>query len=239
MNIETKIGIGDQVYVLKKITRTVCPICNGTGRIHLGKAATFDADSMEKAMQQVAEQIIECIENNTMREYVCPECNGRGTVKVEGQKKYEIIPCKVVSMQLTIGGEGVPPIVMYSLVDENGSIRKLMESQFYTNRAEAEKQCYILNLERREVSIADIRIPRSFSNTIPCNEKLNNRLDEWRKNRKFETEIYVDEQMNLFDGYTSYLVYKMMGADVVPVVVWTNTNDNTNNKEENENAVSV
>lgn len=236
MNIETKIGIGDQVFVLKKITKTTCPICNGTGKIRLGKAATFDADTMEKAMQQVAEQIIECIENNTMREYACPECKGSGSVKATGQKKYEIITCKVVSMQFTIGGENVPPVIMCSVVDEKGTVRKLMENQFYTNRADADKQCFILNLERREIPIADIRVPYSFASTIPCNEKLNKRLDEWRKNKKFETEIYVDDCGNLFDGYTSYLVYKMMGIDTVPVVVWPTVKKN---KEEKTDAVSV
>lgn len=236
MNIETKIGIGDQVFVLKKITKTTCPICNGTGKIRLGKAATFDADTMEKAMQQVAEQIIECIENNTMREYACPECKGGGSVKATGQKKYEVLTCKVVSMQFTIGGENVPPVIMYSVVDEKGTVRKMMENQFYTNRADADKQCFILNLERREVSIADIRVPYSFASTIPCNEKLNKRLDEWRKNKKFETEIYVDDCGNLFDGYTSYLVYKMMGIDTVPVVVWPTVKKN---KEEKTDAVSV
>lgn len=236
MNIETKIGIGDQVFVLKKITKTTCPICNGTGKIRLGKAATFDADTMEKAMQQVAEQIIECIENNTMREYACPECKGSGNVKAIGQKKYEVLTCKVVSMQFTIGGESVPPVIMYSVVDEKGTVRKMMENQFYTNRADADKQCFILNLERREVPIADIRVPYSFASTIPCNEKLNKRLDEWRKNKKFETEIYVDDCGNLFDGYTSYLVYKMMGIDTVPVVVWPTVKKN---KEEKTDAVSV
>lgn len=236
MNIETKIGIGDQVFVLKKITKTTCPICNGTGKIRLGKAATFDADTMEKAMQQVAEQIIECIENNTMREYACPECKGGGSVKATGQKKYEVLTCKVVSMQFTIGGENVPPVIMYSVVDEKGTVCKMMENQFYTNRADADKQCFILNLERREVPIADIRVPYSFASTIPCNEKLNKRLDEWRKNKKFETEIYVDDCGNLFDGYTSYLVYKMMGIDTVPVVVWPTVKKN---KEEKTDAVSV
>ena len=236
MNIETKIGIGDQVFVLKKITKTICPICNGTGKIRLGKAVTFNADTIEQAMQQVAEQIIECIENNTMREYACPECKGSGSVKATGQKKYEVLTCKVVSMQFTIGGESVPPVIMYSVVDEKGTVRKMMENQFYTNRADADKQCFILNLERREVPIADIRVPYSFASTIPCNEKLNKRLDEWRKNKKFETEIYVDDCGNLFDGYTSYLVYKMMGIDTVPVVVWPTVKKN---KEEKTDAVSV
>ena len=60
-----------------------------------------------------------------------------------------------------------------------------------------------MNLERRLVPIECIQIPQSFAKTIPCNEKLMRRLDEWRKAHKFETEIFVDEKLNLFDGYTS------------------------------------
>ena len=65
-----------------------------------------------------------------------------------------------------------------------------------------------------------IQIPRSFANTIPCNEKLMRRLDEWRSHRKFKTEIYVDEKLNLFDGYTSFLMYRMLGIFDIPVVIW-------------------
>lgn len=236
MNIETNINIGDRVYVLKKITRTTCPICNGTGKVQLCGRVSFDTDDLETAIQQVVDQVVEFIGNDNVRTYACPECKGSGSVKATGQKKYEILTCKVVSMQFTIGGENIPPVIMYSVVDEKGTVRKMMENQFYTNRADADKQCFILNLERREVPIADIRVPYSFASTIPCNEKLNKRLDEWRKNKKFETEIYVDDCGNLFDGYTSYLVYKMMGIDTVPVVVWPTVKKN---KEEKTDAVSV
>ena len=131
-------------------------------------------------------------------------------------------------MHIDILGDGVPVEVMYRVVDEHGTIYRLSSTEIYTNRADAEKQYSILNIKRKEVCLDDIRVPDSFSNTIPCNEKINRRLDEWRKNRKFDTEIYVDNDMNLSDGYTSYLVYKMMGVKYVPVVVRPNI---TNNKE--------
>ena len=235
MNIETNINIGDRVYVLKKITRTTCPICSGTGKVQLCGRVSFDTDDLETAIQQVVDQVVEFIGNDNVRTYDCPECKGSGTVKVTGQKKYKMVPCRVDAMQMTIGNVDVPLVILYSVTDEDGNTRKLVDSQFYCNREDAEKQLFILNLDRKLVDVNDVRIPNSFSKTIPCNEKLNKRFDEWRTNRKLETEIYVDDDMNLFDGYTSYLVYKMFGMNEIPVVVWPKKN----NKEDNKNEVSV
>lgn len=236
MNIETKVNIGDQVYTLRKISKVTCPLCSGTGKINLGHTAIFDAHSEEEAMKQLTDQIIDVITNNNIKTYNCPECGGSGTVKVEGQKKCEVVPAKVVAIQLTIGGENIPPVVMYSVKYESGNTRKLTDSQFYLTEEAANKQCFIANLDRVQMPLADIRIPHSFATTFPCNAKLNKRMDEWRRNRKFDTEIYVDSNNNLFDGYTAYLVYKMMGYETVPVVLWPSI---TNNKEENTDAVSV
>ena len=232
MNIVTEINIGDRVFFLKKITEADCPFCNGTGKIYLDKEITFNADTIEEAMkhliQPLVKQVIKCIDSGFVREYSCPICFGSGRVNTVEQKKYEILAGNVVSMHIDILGDGVPVEVMYRVVDEHETIYRLSSTEIYTNRADAEKQCSILNIERKEVCLDDIRVPDSFSNAIPCNEKINKRLDEWRKNRKFETEIYVDNDMNLSDGYTSYLVYKMMGVKYVPVVVRPNI---TNNKE--------
>lgn len=236
MNIETKAGIGDQVFVLKKITRTECPICCGTGKIRLGSAALYQANSLDEAMKQITDQIVECLVNDNTKEYCCPECNGSGTVKVTGQKKYEVIPCKIAATHITIGGDGTAPSVKYTVMDQNGHARMMTGDQFFTDEEAANKQCFILNLDRMDMPLADIRIPYSFAKTIPCNEKLNKRLDEWRRNRKFDTEIYVDSENNLFDGYTAYLIYKMLGYETVPVVLWPSVK---NNKEEKTDAVSV
>lgn len=46
----------------------------------------------------------------------------------------------------------------------------------------------------------------------------------------------MDSENNLFDGYTAYLIYKMLGYETVPVVLWPSVK---NNKEEKTDAVSV
>lgn len=246
MNIETKVGVGDQVFILRKITKTECPVCNGTGKIRIGNAARMNANSFEDAIAQVAETIVNGIVNNSIKEYTCPECGGKGTVSLPSdQRKYEVLSCKVTAMQFTIGVVDAPPVILYSVKTEDGKVRKLTENQFYMNRDDAEKQCFIANLKRMEMPLADIQVPYCFASTIPCNEKLNKRLDEYRKMHRFETEIYVDEFGKLFDGYTAYLVYKMLGYERVPVVVWPkiktqDNNENSNddmNKEAENNAV--
>lgn len=236
MNIETKVGVGDQVFILRKITKTECPICNGTGKIRIGNAVSMNASSFEEAIAQAAETIVNGIVNNDMKEYTCPECGGKGTVSLPSdQRKYEVLPCKVTAMQFTIGVTDAPPVILYSVMTEDGKVRKLTENQFYVERSVADNQCFIANLKRMEMPLADIHIPRCFANTMPCNEKLNKRLDEYRKMCRFETEIYVDEFGKLFDGYTAYLIYKMLGYERVPVVVWPTVKPQENNKNSNDN----
>lgn len=77
-----------------------------------------------------------------------------------------------------------------------------------------------MNLERKLIPIGDIKIPTDFAATIPSDTKISARLSEWRKKKRFDNEIYIDFSYELFDGYTSYLVYKMLGIDEVPVVIW-------------------
>lgn len=125
----------------------------------------------------------------------------------------------VITVEVTLNRNGEK--VIYRVVDSANNVqRAFVDEKLYTDRWAAEKYCKFMNLERRCVPLNNIRIPYGFAATIPCNEKLMRRLDEWRSHRKFETEIYVDENWNLFDGYTSYLVYRMLGILNVPVVIW-------------------
>lgn len=220
MSFRTKTEVGSKIFALKKIKREPCSICDGTGKIRVCPASTFNPNTMNGAIEQVTKQIVESVLNDNVKEYECPECHGSGQIKFIKQKKYRIIEYTVDAIQMTIGGDKIPPVIIYFAKDENGSICKFLGEQFFVSREEAEKKCFILNLERKEIELDKIQVPYYFANKIPCNEKINKRLDEWRKSKRFNTEIYVDENYNLFDGYTSYLIYRMFGIDFVPVVVW-------------------
>lgn len=222
MNIETKANVGDIVYYLKRISRVNCSVCAGTGKIHLGTAIMPNAESpdafaaslSEQFMQNLTEMII-----GNVREYDCPECGGKGTVKATGQSRYEVGKGTVVSIEATMN-QGHEKVI-YRVTDSTSATnRTLTDEKLYLDQEAAEKQCRFMNLERRVVPLECVQIPPRFAKTIPCNEKLVNRLNEWCSHRKFETEIYVDENLNLFDGYTSYLVYRMLGIFDIPVVIW-------------------
>lgn len=225
MNIDTKANIGDIVYYLKPIRRMNCPICAGSGKIRLGSMVELNLESQEAFVESVGEQLIrnlsECVEGKT-KEYDCPECGGKGTIKVAGQTKYEVGEGIVTAIEAMMNEDRQSRIIyrVNDPTDDKNYNRTLTNEKLYVDRESAEKQCRFMNLERRLVHLNSVLIPRSFVATIPCNVKLMKRLNEWRIQRKFTTEIYVDENLNLFDGYTAYLVYRMLGIETIPVVIW-------------------
>lgn len=222
MNIETSKEIGSKVYFLKPIHRVKCCMCNGTGKISLGRPLTVEdgyesPDAfVQSLVHQFAENYRDAVIGNT-KQYNCPECGGKGTVKI-ARPKYEIGEGTVVGIKMIANSIGTN--MVFEVREESSFIRKLDDNKVWLDRDKAQKECDFMNLERRTVPIECIQIPRSFAATIPCNEKLMRRLNEYRMNRKFETEIYVDEKLNLFDGYTSFLMYRMLGEKNVPVVIW-------------------
>ncbi len=222
MNIETKVNVGDTVFYLKQIKRIVCPVCVGTGKIHLGTAIKPNFESPDTFAESIGGQLMQNITEimtGNVREYDCPECGGKGTVKATGQLKYEVGEGIVTAVEVTMNQDRER--VIYRVTDSTSiANRTLTNEKVYLDRESSEKQCAFMNLERRLVNIDQVEIPTSFASTIPCNEKLMRRLDEWRSHRKFDTEIYVDENLKLFDGYTSYLVYRMLGITIIPVVIW-------------------
>lgn len=224
MNIETKANVGDTVFYLKRINRVPCPVCAGTGKIHLGTAIKPNAESPATFAESISEQFMQNLTEmmtGNVREYNCPECGGKGTVKATGQAKYEVGEGTVIFIEVAMNQNKEK--VIYRVIDSgNNANRTVAADKLYLDRAFAEKECAFMNLERRLVQIEYIEVPCSFAATIPCNEKLMRRLDEWRNHRKFETEIFVDENLKLFDGYISYLVYRMFGVSEIPVVIWSN-----------------
>lgn len=224
MYIETSKEIGSKVYFLKPIRKVKCSLCNGTGHISLGKPLNVEdgyespSEFVQSLVHQFAENYRDAVIGN-IKQYKCPECGGKGMVKAMSPK-YEVGEGTVVAINMIANTNGAN--MMFAVSEEgNGSTpRKLTDDEIWLDRDKAQRKCDFMNLERRLVPIELIQIPRSFANTIPCNEKLMRRLDEWRKTRKFDTEIFVDEKLNLFDGYTSFLMYRMLGKIDIPVVIW-------------------
>lgn len=221
MNFETKANVGDTIFYLKKINREVCPVCAGTGKICIGTAIKPNFDSPDKFVESIGDQLeqnLNQILTGDVREYACPECKGKGTIKVTGQPKYEVGSGVVVA--ITANMNVYSENIIYQVTDTDRSNRTITNDKMYLDQEAAEKECKFMNLERRLVPLECVNVPKHFAAKIPCNEKLMKRLDEWRNHRKFNTEIYVDEKLSLFDGYTSFLMYRMLGIFDIPVVIW-------------------
>lgn len=219
--METKTNVGSEVFYLSRIKRVLCPVCEGAKKISLGEPIKSNLESPEKFMESVHNEFVKNVINaisGEVKEYKCPECNGRGTIKATGQTKYEVHKGNVHGITITSVGNEVT--VTYAIKKDNGMIIYREENEIWITNEEAIERCNFLNLERRLYPIECIQISESFSKTIPHNDKLMKRLDEWRKNKKLETEIYIDSSGKLFDGYTSYLIYRMLGVVDVPVVIW-------------------
>ena len=221
MTVETKANVGNEVYYLSRIKRVSCPVCEGTGIIFLGEPAKLNFESPEKFEESMQEEFAKSMSDmisGEMKKYKCPNCNGRGTVKATGQARYQVHKGNVYKIATTsVGGETT---ITYTIKKDDGNTIQRVQNEVWTTSEEAVEQCDFLNLERRLVPLECIQISKSFANTIPHNEKLMKRLDEWRSEKKFQTEIYIDDSYKLFDGYTAYLMYRMLGIFDVPVVIW-------------------
>lgn len=221
MIVSTKADIGDKVFFLAEILKVPCHICNGTGKISLGEPVKANLESPEKFYDSVHEEFAKNMMNiflGETKEYKCPECNGEGEIRATGQKKYEIQKGHVQEISMVSSNSNTN--ISYTIIKDDGIITHKLQNEIWTSEENAVKRCYFLNLERRIYPIECIQISKDFAKTVPHNNKLMKRLNEWRAKRKFETEIYIDNSGKLFDGYTSYLIYRMLGITDVPVVIW-------------------
>lgn len=57
-----------------------------------------------------------------------------------------------------------------------------------------------------EIEVNKIKIPEKFSKPNP--KKMQKKYNYYRKNHKLESQIIIDPNYNLIDGYTSYLIAK-------------------------------
>ena len=77
-----------------------------------------------------------------------------------------------------------------------------------------------------EVEIDKIKIPEHFSKPNP--EKLQARFKYYRENHKFASQIVIDLDYNLLDGYTSYLIAKNYNKKTVILKLKRKTKEEQN-----------
>ena len=68
------------------------------------------------------------------------------------------------------------------------------------------------------IDIDKIQIPGNFKKRLPAGKKISDRYNFYKRTGSFDREILVDEHYNLIDGYTTYLVCKMVGITKIRVL---------------------
>ena len=68
-----------------------------------------------------------------------------------------------------------------------------------------------------KISLDKINIPSNYAKTLPA-QKVADRLMHYKATGTFDREIVVDEDYNLIDGYSTYLICKMLELPKVRVL---------------------
>ena len=66
--------------------------------------------------------------------------------------------------------------------------------------------------------ITKINIPSNFKKKLPAETKIAERYSFYKRTGSFDREILVDEHYNLIDGYSTYLVCRMVGLTKIRVL---------------------
>ena len=63
----------------------------------------------------------------------------------------------------------------------------------------------------------DIKVPKYFKLTKIGTKKWNHKMGYWLRTGEFESDILIDRDFNLVDGYSTYKICKLKNIDKVPV----------------------
>ncbi len=69
----------------------------------------------------------------------------------------------------------------------------------------------------RTMKLSDIRIKKSFENSVPNDYKLTQCRDYWKQHCLYLHDIVVNKNGYLIDGYIQYLILKENGAENITV----------------------
>ena len=81
-----------------------------------------------------------------------------------------------------------------------------------------------INRKTKIIQLSDIKIPKNFSKPKPA--KMKNRIGYYSTYKRFKVPIIVDEDNNLIDGYTTYLIDKKYNFNNIEVQVKIGGNKN-------------
>lgn len=67
------------------------------------------------------------------------------------------------------------------------------------------------------VKLSDIKVPWHYKQTKIKKKKWLHKLKYWENTGEFESDILIDRNFNLVDGYSSVKIAYLNGLDKVPV----------------------
>jgi hypothetical protein len=92
-----------------------------------------------------------------------------------------------------------------------GGMKDYPACRVFATKEDAEIECIKRNAPKpRQIDVQSVVVPKSFKFSNPSTEKISKRIHEYRTTGKFITKIVVGEDGTLKDGYTAYLVAKML-----------------------------
>ena len=190
LQIPVKFQKGDTIYTIKQTKlEKNCEICEGTGRIKYN----------DKDMR-------------------CPECMGTGKF-TENKNILKVCddPFVITLTKISVDNNGS---ITVRYKGNCGFVRlNRAEESLFLSKEEAQLKCDEMNKDRINIRVDDIIIQDSFKESKPSVDKIQNKLEYYKVNNKFEKNIVVDKNNILQDGYINYLICRMLGIEVVKVVV--------------------
>jgi hypothetical protein len=190
LQIPVKFELEDTFYTIRQVKEEkVCHICEGN------KTITYNGKEMKY-----------------------PECLGEG--KFTTNKQIQVVldePFIVSSYKISLDSN-LKPSIKYKGHCGHSTLNRAEDNLFAT-KEEAQLKCDKMNRERKWINLSEITIQDSFRETKPAIEKITERLEQYKNKGKFNSDIVVNKNNVLLDGYITYLICKMLDHDNVKVIV--------------------
>lgn len=190
LQVPVKYINGDKLFTIKQVQKNItCHICEGVGTIR------YNSKNMR-----------------------CPECMGAKAFK--SNKSINVVveePCIVTKTTIKIE-DNKDIVVKYQLKNICNTFNRDEEELFLT-KEDAQKKCDELNAEIVYINTSEIIIQDAFKETCPSIEKIQNKLNYFKNTNEFESNIVINKNNVLLDGYINYLICKMLNIETVKAVV--------------------